>query len=298
MFHPQPLALFLSTLALTLAARMIVRGRYTPLAWLGLGVTLGAAQLVRSVSLWTVGVVLLTLVVTAVVDRENRRRIRNALLVFLALVVVVPLPWYVYLKVTTSSAIFGRPSVTRSLFDNAWPTAFYVSPGLPDVITDPHRPTLPPRFFPTLYADTWGDYFGIWSWGPPRPELTPAVNRRLAMQSVAGLPLTSVAVAGWLALLALGFARWREAPARLVVALAPLAGLAAVLYYATRGVNTDGDIVKTMFMLPAVPFWALSFGFATDVLLRRSRLVALPILGVLAGCGVVSLAYATFAFVS
>ena len=114
----------------------------------------------------------------------------------------------------------------------------------------------------------------------------------------AGLPWTAVAVSGWLALVALGLGRWRDAPARLVVALAPLAGLAAVLYYATRGVNTDGDIVKTMFMLPAVPFWALSFGFATDVLVRRRRLVALPILGVLAGCAVVSLAYATFAFVS
>jgi hypothetical protein len=53
-----------------------------------------------------------------------------------------------------------------------------------------------------------------------------------------------------------------------------------------------------MFMLPAVPFWALSFGFAADVLLSRSRRVALPVLALLAACGAVSLIYATFASVS
>jgi hypothetical protein len=298
MFHPQPLALFLSTLALTLAARMIVLGRYTALAWVGLGVTLGAAQLVRSVSLWTVGVVALTLVVTAVVDRQNRRRIRNALLVFLALVVLVPLPWYIYLKATTSSAIFGRPSVTRALFDNAWPTAFYVSPGLPDVVTDPHRPTLPPRFFPTLYADTWGDYFGIWSWGPPRPELTPAVNRRLTVQSIVGLPLTALAFAGWLALVGLAVGRRREHPARLLVILMPPVALAGVLFYSTQAPHPDGDTVKSMFLLPAVPAWALSFGFALDVLYARSRRVGIAAVLLLVPFGFVSLAYAIFTTVS
>jgi hypothetical protein len=297
MFHPQPLVMFLSTLAFAICVRMIVRRQYGVANWAVLAVTLAAAQLVRSVAIWTVALVLVTLIVAAVAQPEHRRRIGTALAVAAAAVVLIPLPWYLHLQSTASSPVFGR-GISVFSFENYWPVEFYFSSGLPDVIGEPQRASLPPRFFPLLYADAWGDYFGIWSWGPPRPELTTAVNRRLAMQSVAGLPLTSFAVAGWLALLALGLARWREAPARLVVALAPLAGLAAVLYYATRGVNTDGDIVKTMFMLPAVPFWALSFGFATDVLLRRSRLVALPILGVLAGCGVVSLAYATFAFVS
>jgi hypothetical protein len=298
MFHPQPLALFLSTLALVLAARIVVGGRYTAGAWLGLAVTLGAAQLVRSVALWTVGVVLLTLVVTAIVEPENRRRIRNALLVFAAAVVLVPLPWYIHLKQSTSSAVFGRPSVTRTLFDTPWPAAFYVSSGLPDVITNPHRPTLAPRLLATLYADTWGDYFGTWSWGPPRPELTPDVNRRLTIQSVAGLPLTALALAGWLALLGLAVGRRRDHPARLLVGLMPVAALAGVAFYATQLPAPDGDTVKAMFLLPAVPAWALSFGFAADVLLSRSRRVALPVLALLAACGAVSLVYATFASVS
>jgi hypothetical protein len=297
MFHPQPLAMLLSLLAFWITAHMIVRHDYRPRAWIALAVTLAAAQLVRSVSVWTLGVVLFTLIVAAVAQPEHRRRIRNALVLSAIAAVLVPLPWYIHLQTTTSSAVFGR-SIAVTSFENFWPAAFYVSPGLPDVITHPQREALEPLFFPILYAETWGDYFGIWSWGAPRPELTPDVNRRLTIQSIVGLPLTIVAVAGWFALAGLGARRWREAPARLIVGLAPLVGLAAVLYYATRGFRADGDTVKAMFMLPAVPFWALSFGFAADVLLSRSRRVALPVLALLAACGAVSLVYATFASVS
>jgi hypothetical protein len=297
MFHPQPLAMLLSLLAFWITAHMIVRHDYRPRAWIALAVTLAAAQLVRSVSVWTLGVVLFTLIVAAVAQPEHRRRIRNALVLSAIAAVLVPLPWYIHLQTTTSSAVFGR-SIAVTSFENFWPAAFYVSPGLPDVITHPQREALEQLFFPILYAETWGDYFGIWSWGAPRPELTPDVNRRLTIQSIVGLPLTIVAVAGWFALAGLGATRWREAPARLIVGLAPLVGLAAVLYYATRGFRADGDTVKAMFMLPAVPFWALSFGFAADVLLARSRRVALPVLALLAACGAVSLIYATFASVS
>ena len=35
------------------------------------------------------------------------------------------------------------------------------------------------RFWPVLYAETWGDYFGIWSWGPGRAERTDAIDATL-----------------------------------------------------------------------------------------------------------------------
>ena len=124
------------------------------------------------------------------------------------------------------------------------------------------------------------------------------MNRRLALQSIVGLPLTAFALAGWFALAALALVRWREAPERIIVALAPLVGLSAVVYYATRSYRPDGDTVKALFLLPAVPFWAVSFGFAVDVLVERSRRVGFAILAVLALCLAVSLAYATYAFVS
>jgi hypothetical protein len=297
MFHPQPLALFLSTLAFVLTARMIVESRYGLRDWVLLALTLAAAQLVRSVGLWTVGVVLVALVVTAVAQLEPRRRIWKGLGACAGAALLLALPWYVHLQLTTGAAIFGRPSSTVALADR-WPGAFYVSPGLPDVITHPHRGDLPPRFLPIIYADTWGDYFGIWSWSPPRPELTPSVNRRLVVQSIVGLPFTAVAVAGWFALLALAVRRWREAPERLLVALMPLVSLAGALYYALIGPSTDGDTVKAMFLLTAVVSWALSFGFAIDVLARRSRRLAIATIVFFVLGAAVSVSYATFALVS
>jgi hypothetical protein len=297
MFHPQPLAMFLSTLALTLTARMIVRRRYGLLSWIALALTLAAGQLVRSVGLWTLAVVVLVLIITAVVSAEDRRKVGAGLGVAAAAAILLALPWYVHLQRTSDSAVFGR-NYSIDPFPPWVSASFYVSPGLPAVITDPHRGTLAPRYVPLLYAETWGDYFGIWSWNPPRPQLTADVNRRLMIQSVVGLPLTSLAVAGWLAICGLAVARRRQAPSLLLVALMPIAGLVGTLYYGTRIPITDGDTIKAMYLLTAIPAWALSFGFSVDVLVQRSRRVGVAVLAVLVPCLVVSLAYATFAFVS
>jgi hypothetical protein len=262
-------------------------------------VTLGALQLVRSVGIWTFGVVLLTLVATAIVEPSQRRAIGKGLAVGATAALLLALPWYIHLQSTTGSAIFGRPRpVALAPLSKRWPGAFYVSPGLPKVISEPHRGALPPRFLGTLYADTWGDYFGIWSWGPPRPELTSQVNRRLVVQSVAGLPLTAFALAGWFALLGLAIARRRDAPARLVVVLMPLVALAGALYYAVQNPGADGDTIKAMFLLTAVPAWAISFGFAADTLLARHRRVAISLFAALGVCALVSLQFAIFAAVS
>ena len=51
-------------------------------------------------------------------------------------------------------------------------------------------------------------------------------------------------------------------------------------------------------MLPAVPFWALSFGFAVDVLVERSRRVGLVALALLGLCLLVSLSFGIYAFVA
>ena len=143
-----------------------------------------------------------------------------------------------------------------------------------------------------------GRLFGIWSWAPPRPELTPEREPRLVIQSVVGLPLTALAARG-LARPAAALAPCAGASAgRLLVALAPLAGIAAVLYYATRGFRADGDMVKAMFMLTAVPAWALSFGFAADVLVGTEPALASPVLVGARPVRLVSLAFATFASVS
>ena len=297
MFHPQPLAMFLSLLAFFVTARMIVRRDYRLRLWVVLALALGCAQLVRSVSVWVAAVVVITLIAAAVAQPEHRRRIGTTLAVAALAMVLLPLPWYIHLQSTAGNAVFGR-GISLTSFDSNWPPAFYFDTGLPDVIAHPQRAELEVAVIPLLYAETWGDYFGIWSWNPPRPLLSPGIDRRLALQSVVGLPLTLLALAGWFGFVALTAKRWREAPARIIVALAPLAGLAAVVVYATRSHRPDGDTVKALFLLPAVPFWALSFGFAVDVLVERSRRIGFAVVAVLVPCLAISLAYATFAFVS
>jgi len=65
MFHPENLSLFLSTLGLYLAARLLVRGRFGWLPAFALGAVLGLAQLVRSQGAWTFAAVVISLVVLA-----------------------------------------------------------------------------------------------------------------------------------------------------------------------------------------------------------------------------------------
>jgi hypothetical protein len=297
MFHPQPLAMLLSLLALTATAWMVARRDYRLRLWAALALSLAGAQLVRSVSIWVVGVVVVTLVAAAVAQREQRRRIVTALAASALAMVLLPLPWYLHNQSTGGNAVFGRGISLVSL-DSPWPAEFYVDPYLPDVITHPQRAELGVGLVSILYAETWGDFFGIWSWGAARRELSSAIDHRLALQSIVGLPLTALALAGWLAFAALSLSRWREAPERLVAALVPLVGLAAVVYYSTRSYRPDGDTVKALFLLPAVPFWALSFGFAVDVLVERSRRVGFVVGAVLAVCLLVSLSFGTYAFVS
>ena len=124
-------------------------------------------------------------------------------------------------------------------------------------------------FFPITYADTWGDVFGSWAWGASRDTLD-AAEPRLVGQSVAGIPLTFLAVAGWLAAAAVVLRRPRRRTELLLVVGVPAAALLGMLYYGARSYEAEVDFVKGMFALTAVPFWALSFGFALDALWSRA----------------------------
>ena len=141
MFHPQPLAMLLSLLALTTTAWMVARRDYRLRLWAALALSLAGAQLVRSVSIWVVGVVLVTLVAAAIAQREHRRRIGSALALCALAIVLLPLPWYLHNQSTGGNAVFGR-GMSLVSFDSRWPAEFYVDPGLPDVITHPQRAEL------------------------------------------------------------------------------------------------------------------------------------------------------------
>ena len=291
MFHPETLDLFLSTLALLLAARMIARDDYRPILGLALGAALGAGQLVRAFSLWTFAVVLLALAGAALVDPARRRRILAAGAVTVAATAAVAGPWYAYQSRTYTNPIFDRPQVTKPLWERR-PVEFYVDPGLPELVTRPYRPSFENRFWPTLYAEGWGDYFGVFAWQAAKRHPDPGTQRELTAQSLAGLVPTAFAVGGWLWLLVRSGRRLRSAPELLLVTLLPLAGIAGMLYFTVSYPTPDGDVIKATYMLTTVPAWALAFGYATERAVRGRAGVVL--VAVLAAAALVTLRFALY----
>jgi hypothetical protein len=144
MFHPETMSLFLCALALWLGVRTFTDRRYA----VPLGVALGAAQLVRAFSLWTVFVVLLALAV-------GRRWRELAIVIVLA--AAIPAPWYIHQRIVYGgSPAFNRPcTVCKPLLERR-PVRFYVDPGLPDVVTHPYKPHFLNLALPTTYAELVG----------------------------------------------------------------------------------------------------------------------------------------------
>jgi hypothetical protein len=293
MFHPETLSLFLSTLALLLAARMIVERNFALVRAVMLGLVLGAGQLVRAFSLWTFAVVVLALVVVAVARPEVRRRMLPAGAVVLAATALVAGPWYVHQAVRYGDPVFSRPEQPVPLWERR-PLSFYVDPGLPEVVTDPHRPNFANRFAPQLYADAWGDWYGVFVWNASHGPPEAGERRELVAQSVVGALPTLLALGGWLALLGAVLSRPRVQPERLLVALLPLAGIAGMLYFTVSYPTPDGDVIKPTYALTTAPAWALCFGVGVEWVAARGRAAPLVLALVLAVAALASLRIAVY----
>ena len=265
MFHPETLNLFLCTLALLLVTRMLVARRFAVAPALLLGLVLGLAQLVRAFSLWTVAVALFGLLAAALYARGPRGAPLRAAAVAVGASLVLAGPWYLRQTLEFQDPIFAPPAPQEPLWERR-PPSFYLDPGLPEVVTAPHRPNYVNRFWPQLYSDAWGDWFGFFAWDAQEGPPDEGERRRLAAQSVLGLLPTGLALAGWIALLWAAFARRR---AELVpAALLPLAGIAGMLYFTVSYPTPDGDTIKAQYMLTTAPAWALAFGWGVDRLWR------------------------------
>jgi hypothetical protein len=251
MFHPEPLSMLLSAVALLLAARMLGR---PDLRWqlaATTGVVLGLGQLVRAFSLWTFAAVVLAFVVG---------RAWRPLAVVVVATAIVASPWYIRQALKYGDPIFDRPTKQEAIWERR-PAEFYVGLGLPEVFTDPVRPNFRNEAIPTTYSEVWGDYFGVWR------------GDREA-QSFLGLLPTALALAGWVVLLV----RSRRVPARLAAAVLPGLGLLGYLYFTVSYPTPDGDVLKASYMLTTAPAWALGFGYAIDRLPGRVRLVTAALL--------------------
>jgi 4-amino-4-deoxy-L-arabinose transferase-like glycosyltransferase len=272
MFNPETTDLLVSMLCLYLAARMLVRRRYTWRAGLGLGVALGCGEMVRQFSLWTLAVVVLAFGVAMWARAGERRAAAASLAVALAACAAIALPWYVYRAIHYGNPVFDRPQSAKPLWDRR-PASFYIGTGLPDLFTRPYRPNMVNRALPETYADLWGDWYGVFAWSKAaHPTPSAPRNAWLVLQNVLGVVPTLLALVGWIVLLARSVRR--RDPAKLLVSILPLAGIAGYLYFTVSFPTPDGDVLKPTYMLTTLGAWALCFAWAaTTLAARRPRLV-------------------------
>ncbi len=289
MFHPEPTDLFFSVLGAYLAARILAGRRYGtwPAVWLG--VALGAGEMVRQFGLYTLAVVVIAWCVAVWARPAERRALLRSLAIALAAVVVIASPWYAYRTIHYANPIFDRQHSSTPFFHRR-PASFYLSPGLPDLFTQPYRPNMRNLVWPQTYADIWGDWYGVFNWSYASGRRPSTAHRSwLVAQNVIGVVPTVLALVGWLALLVVSLRR-RDSP-RLIVALMPLAGLAGYLYFAIGYPTPDGDVIKPTFMLSTLWAWALCFAWAAVRLgARWPRLVT----GVLVALALLDLPFVVY----
>ncbi len=290
MFHPEPLSMLLTTVALLLAARMFVQRNFRPLPAIGLGVALGAGQLVRAFSIWTFAAVAIAFVVAALLRSAERRTVLTSLAVVVAACAVIASPWYVRQAIHYGNPVFDRPTEDRPIWERR-PSSFYFGLGLPQVFTDPVRPNFVNEALPTTYSDLWGDYFGVFGWDAAHTP-TPRQHDELKQQSELGLVPTFLVLAGWIALLVASIRR--RAPALLPVALLPGLGILGYLYFTVSYPTPDGDVLKASYMLTTAPAWALAFGYAFDWIAARGRFVRAALVVVTAGSALLSIPFLVY----
>ena len=256
--------MLLSTAALVLAARLLVRPDRRLLVAAALGLTLGLAQLVRAWTLWTVGVVGVVLVVAAATRVSERRTLLAALAI-----------------VARARGGRSRPVVRTPAQPVRQRRLRAAAPGREDLVTAPARVlrrrriargrdgavsplVLVVSFCRSRTARRGGTISGC---GAGCPTETPTagvrrrarddVDRRRAVHARRGRGLDRPP-------------RPRAPPPRTRDGAA--AGGAAARSQRWRASSTsrpsyptpDGDTVKGSFMLTAVPAWAACFGFAFD----------------------------------
>jgi hypothetical protein len=290
MFHPEPLSMLLVTIALLLAARILVRRDFRPLPAVALGAVLGAGQLVRAFSLWTFAAVVIAFSAAALFRYTERRSLLTGLAVVVTACAVVASPWYIRQAIRYGDPIFDRPTENRPIWERR-PSSFYFGLGLPQVFTDPIRPNFVNEAIPTTYSDLWGDYFGVFGWDSAHSP-TPRQEGELQQQSYLGLVPTLLALAGWLALL--GTAVRRRAPALLPVGLLPGLGILGYLYFTVSYPTPDGDVLKASYMLTTAPAWALAFGYAFEWVAGRGRFVRAALLVVAVGSALLSIPFLVY----
>lgn len=283
MFHPEPLNMLLSTLAVWLAIE-IARGaahRRRLFFFLVLALLLGAGT--RASNVFTALAVAIALLVAL---RPRMHALRAHAAPIAAGVVVVGAVGFWLLH----GAHVGNLTPTWNVTGNSH-AAFFDLPSS-TLFTHPYRPFFLNQAIGETYTEIWGDWIGSFAWSTYAGAPAGTALAVLKDQNWIGVVPTLLALGGYL-LLCREALRRREL---LAVALVPPIAIAGYLLRSYQQLSPDGDLFKASYILTTAPIWALAFGLAFDRL-GRFRLGGVPYVQIALGVALVFFAGMDLRFV-
>ena len=291
LYHPEPLATLLATAGLFVVVRALARGDLGWKTGLTAGVLLSLANLTRTWALATVGAVIVGLSLRAFIRKDRQALVAAGVVV--GVVAVLTGPWFAYKAVDHGNPLaYSRPN-PEQWRERGRPAAFWVGLSIDKLFTRPYQPAFRNHLAPVLYADWWGDYWRTYrvpSELHETPDRLPSEHSRpLVRQVWLGLWISVAALAGLVALGIRAVRRRDEALSTLLLSLALLA--VSYVGFLWRYPKQDGDNIKALYVLNAVPVVAVAAGYAIERIAREGILLLLGVV-----LATLLVAFATFAF--
>jgi 4-amino-4-deoxy-L-arabinose transferase-like glycosyltransferase len=272
LFHPEPLATFLTTAGLYVAVRGLARGALGWRVGLLCGVLLGLANLTRTWALAALVAVLLGFGLAALKSAD--RQARAAFLAAAAAAAVLVTPWLVVKTVLHGSPLaYSRP-VPSQWLQHGRPAAFWLPPSPSALVRNPYDPHFRNRLLPVVYADWWGDYWRAYripdALHNTPPTLPKTYARPLQRQAAVGGIVALATVVGLVALTIRAVRRRDLALGTVLLSL----GLLAVSFVAflVQYPKLDGDNIKALYVLDAAPVLAIAAAFSFARVAARGQL--------------------------
>jgi len=283
MFHPEPLNMLFSTLAVWLTVKIAggTPHRRQLFALLVLVLLLGAGT--RASNVFT-GIAVAIALLAVLRPRLGALRAHWAPIAVGVLAVAAVGSWLFHsAHIGNLEPHWNVSSVSHGTFFDLPSTALF---------THPYRPYFVNQAFAETYTEIWGDWIGAFAWSTYAGAPAGVALAVLKDQNWIGVVPTLIALGGYLLLCREAFRR-REL---LVVALVPPIAIAGYLLRSYQQLSPDGDLFKASYILTTAPIWALAFGLGFDGL-GRLRLGGLPYVQIALGVALVFFAGMELRFV-
>ncbi len=272
LFHPEPLAAFLTTAGLVVFVRAVSRGAPSLMAGAAVGILLGLANLTRTWALAALAAVILGALAVAIRDRT--RDSRSFALAIVATSTLLVAPWLVVKASTYGSPFaYSQPDASQWRQDGR-PSSFWLGLDLRKVVSAPYQPSYRNHLVPTVFTDWFGDYWRSYQVPTLLKDEPDVLPRRwaapLVRQSWVGAVVGVFIVIGAVGLLRRAL-RLRDVALGTVLLSGALLGFVFVAFL-VRYPKQDGDNIKALYLLNAAPVIALACAWGVGAVAARGRL--------------------------